>query len=60
MTKKLETSLVICKPGKLDLTPSLEQQERLRDILAWEKRSNKKYFVLGEPSQYVPRANDYQ
>lgn len=51
MVKK-EKGIEVIISGDLKelLKPTLLQQERLRRIFDWEKESNKKYFVLGEPS----------
>lgn len=51
MTKK-ESKIEILVKGNLRevLKPAQEERSRMIDLFEWEKYSNKKYFVLGEPS----------
>ena len=53
MKKKRESSdgRIIVAITDLDLRPTPREQEKQRRIFAWEKSSNEKYFVLGEPSR---------
>jgi len=45
---------IVSTPTAKDLELTEKEKDALGDLLAWERRSAKKNFILGMPSWYDP------